>query len=212
MECAMYCRNFKKEKSLSAAMVKERFRSSELMNRISLYGNWNSKHSMQRFWLPEEQIKEFQKATPPIKAMKILAKIVKKFFSRTLEISPRLVTIQGVLIPKKNLQKKQGALWCFKLSYSHPPLPSYTNNLENQQLWTTITTKASNLAITGGGRMNLKLYPIIWSIWQFPENCHFKGSSLFDRTRSSFSENSFLPLGYWSKTISSICLILQQYN
>lgn len=64
---------------------------------------------MQRFWLPEEQIKEFQKATSPIKAMKILAKIVKNFFSRTLEISRRLVTIQGVFIPKKNLQKKQGA-------------------------------------------------------------------------------------------------------
>lgn len=137
-------------------MVRERFGNSELMNRISLCGNWNSKHFMQGFWLPEGQSKELQKSTTPIKAMKILAKIVKNlFFPRTLEISPRLITIQGVFIPKKNLHGKQGALWCFKLSYSHPPLPSRTSNLENQQLWFTITTKASKLATIGGSRMDL---------------------------------------------------------
>lgn len=95
---------------------------------------------------------------------------------------------------------------------SHLSLPSSVVILKTNSLIITRVMKTSSLATTGMGRINLRVplkpYPTIWPIWHFPENPHFK-IHLYFPTQSSFSKNSLFPLGHYSKTINSNCLILQ---
>lgn len=84
-----------------------------------------------------------------IKAMKILTKIVKINFFRTLEFKQRLATIWKVFIQEKclNLWKNQQALWYFEHSlflFPFPsPSPQFQCSLENQQ--PTIIVKSAAL-------------------------------------------------------------------
>lgn len=65
------------------------------------------------------------KIYPSMKAMNSLGgKTVRISFSRTLESNKKFTTLKEILIKKKKLNFSKRALWHFRLSCYHIPLPS----------------------------------------------------------------------------------------
>ena len=148
--------------------------------------------------------------------MRRLAKIVKINFFRTLEISQRFATTQGVFIKEKWLTVRTVSFVVFSLAVAAFFSPISVVALKNISLTTVVAVKMNSLA---------KLLEGTEQVWSSPESCiprklslfdlsgsslerhHSQDLSLFDRIQNSLSANSTTPS--LLKTISGNCLTLQ---